>query len=120
MIRSVILSVGTTESRPASRIRATSSERRCWPRRPRGGVSQSPVGRPAAERADRFTRRQLFAAGEMMGIEVMDHIILGDDEVFQLQGRGEAVKVLLRLFRGRGGGHDPWVRCSMPACRSTS
>ena len=48
--------------------------------------------------------RRLSMAGEVIGIELMDHIILGGGDVLQLQGRGTGVKVLyFDCFAGAAG-----------------
>ena len=48
--------------------------------------------------------RRLQEAGELIGIDLMDHIILGGTTLLQLQGRGTGVKVLyFDCFAGAAG-----------------
>ena len=52
--------------------------------------------------------RRLVQAGELIGIELMDHIILGGGTFFSFRAEGlRREDSLLRLFRRRCGRHDP-------------
>jgi DNA repair protein RadC len=84
VIRSVILSTGTAEASI------------CHPRDVFGaavlasatGVAvfhNHPSGDPAPSAADRVVTRQLVEAGELMNIEVIDHIILGSTTYFSFK-----------------------------------
>jgi len=84
VIRSVILSSGTTDSsichprdvfRAAVLASATSV----------AVFHNHPTGDPLPSAADRVVTTQLTAAGEMMNIEVVDHIILGGGRYFSFK-----------------------------------
>ncbi len=63
-----------------------------------------PSGDPTPSSNDRQITDRLMDAGELMGIHVMDHIILGEGWVFQFLGRGPAVKILyFDCFAGAAG-----------------
>ena len=104
VIRSVILSTGTVEasiSHPRDVFRAavlaSASSVVVFHNHPSG--DPLPSAMTALSRGMRWR-------GELMSVDVIDHIILGGTTLFQLQGRVQAVKILLRLFRRRGRGHD--------------
>ena len=48
-----------------------------------------PSGDPAPSREDREITRRLVAAGEVMGIQVLDHVIIGEDAYFSFSDVGE-------------------------------
>jgi DNA repair protein RadC len=84
VIRSVILSTGTTESsifhprdvfKAAVLASATSV----------AVFHNHPSGDPLPSAADRVATRQLVDAGELMSIDVIDHIILGDATYFSFK-----------------------------------
>ena len=47
-----------------------------------------PSGDPTPSREDEEVTRKLVAAGEMMGIDVLDHIIIGDSRFYSLKENG--------------------------------
>ena len=47
-----------------------------------------PSGDPEPSRDDIGLTKRLFEAGKIMGIEVLDHIIVGDDRYISLKERG--------------------------------
>ena len=47
-----------------------------------------PSGDPEPSKADIKTTKRLIEAGEIMGIEIFDHIIVGDDGYVSLKERG--------------------------------
>ncbi|HZK46993.1 MAG TPA: JAB domain-containing protein, partial [Atopostipes sp.] len=47
-----------------------------------------PSGNTDPSQADLAFTRRIVEAGEMMGIEVIDHIIIGDQEYFSLKEHG--------------------------------
>lgn len=84
VIRSLILSTGTAESsvshprdvfRAAALASATSV----------AVFHNHPSGDPLPSTADRLITRRLMAAGDVMGIVVMDHIILGSKTYFSFK-----------------------------------
>ena len=103
------------------RSRARSSARRCWaaPRRSWCFTTIRPAIRRRARTTWTMTRR-LVAAGEMMGIDVVDHIILGDMRYcsFKEMGRFDVAhslfRLLLRHLRRHGARRDARRR---PAAR---
>ena len=46
-----------------------------------------PSGQPEPSSDDRETTRRLALAGELLGIQVLDHLIIGKKSVLQLSGR---------------------------------
>ena len=84
VIRSLILSTGTAESsishpRDVFRAAAVASATSI------AVFHNHPSGDPLPSGADRLITRRLMAAGEVMGIEVMDHIILGSKTYFSFK-----------------------------------
>ncbi|MBI4083825.1 MAG: DNA repair protein RadC [Candidatus Lambdaproteobacteria bacterium] len=51
-------------------------------------VHNHPSGNPAPSRLDIAMTRRLMAAGEMMGIPVLDHVIIGDERYVSLVDEG--------------------------------
>jgi DNA repair protein RadC len=47
-----------------------------------------PSGDPEPSREDRRLTERLIAAGVLMGIDVLDHIILGDGRYFSFREKG--------------------------------
>ena len=47
-----------------------------------------PSGDPAPSVPDRIMTRRLFIAGELIGIDLMDHIILGGTTFFSFKAEG--------------------------------
>jgi DNA repair protein RadC len=87
VIRCVILSTGTIES-------SVSHPRDVFRAATLGGASHvvlfhnHPSGDPMPSAADRLVTRRLVQAGELMGIDVMDHIILGATKYFSFRTEG--------------------------------
>jgi DNA repair protein RadC len=87
VIRCVILSTGTIES-------SVSHPRDVFRVATLGGASHvvlfhnHPSGDPMPSAADRLATRRLVMAGELMGINVMDHIILGATKYFSFRAEG--------------------------------
>ena len=84
VIRSVILSTGTVESsishpRDVFRAAVLASASSVVV------FHNHPSGDPLPSAPDRFMTRRLMEAGEVMGIEVMDHIILGGKTYFSFK-----------------------------------
>lgn len=84
VIRSLILSTGTADAsvshprdvfRAAALASATSV----------AVFHNHPSGDPLPSTVDRLITRRLVAAGEVLGIQVMDHIILGDTTYFSFK-----------------------------------
>lgn len=48
-----------------------------------------PSGDPAPSPEDRSVTRQLVRAGEILGIRVLDHVILGDERYFSFMEEGQ-------------------------------
>ena len=81
VIRSVILSTGTIESsvshpRDVFRVAMLARPRSWW----RFTITRRAIRRRASP--DRLMTRRLFEAGEVIGIALMDHIILGGGGTF--------------------------------------
>ena len=51
-------------------------------------VHNHPSGDPEASEDDTELTRRLVKAGEIMGIEVLDHVILGDKKYLSLKRQG--------------------------------
>lgn len=51
-------------------------------------VHNHPSGDPTPSREDREITRRLFEAGTIIGIEVLDHIIIGDNKFVSLKSKG--------------------------------
>ena len=84
VIRSLILSTGTAEaslSHPRDVFRAAvlASASKVVV------FHNHPSGDPAPSAPDRIVTSKLIAAGDLMGIEVVDHIILGDGKYFSFK-----------------------------------
>ena len=47
-----------------------------------------PTGDPAPSPEDRETTRRLVKAGELLGVPVLDHIIIGDDRYYSFKESG--------------------------------
>jgi DNA repair protein RadC len=81
VIRSVILSTGTIESsisHPRDMFRVAMLARASFV----VAFHNHPSGDPSPSVADRMMTRRLFEAGEVVGIALMDHIILGGGGTF--------------------------------------
>ena len=87
LIRTSVVSVGTLDSSPATAIDFPARLRR--PARLRFVLfHNSPVGRSAAEPGRYRLTRRLAQAGEIMGIDVIDHVILADTRYFSFREAG--------------------------------
>jgi DNA repair protein RadC len=87
VIRSVILSTGTVEasvSHPRDVFRAAMLASASYV----VAFHNHPSGDPAPSAQDRAMTRRLFVAGELIGIELMDHIILGGGKFFSFRAEG--------------------------------
>ncbi len=63
-----------------------------------------PTGDPTPSADDRAVTRRLQEAGELMGIELADHMILGHGTFFSFRERGATVKILyFDCFAGAAG-----------------
>jgi len=87
VIRSVILSTGTVESsvshpRDLFRVAMLASASHVV------AFHNHPSGDPAPSVQDRIMTRRLFIAGELIGIDLMDHIILGGTTFFSFKAEG--------------------------------
>ena len=51
-------------------------------------VHNHPSGDPQASDDDIKLTRRLARAGELVGIDVLDHIIIGDKDYLSLKGKG--------------------------------
>ena len=51
-------------------------------------IHNHPSGDPSPSKADLVTTRKVQEAGEMLGIPLMDHIIVGDQKYISLKGQG--------------------------------
>ena len=84
VIRSLILSTGTADasvSHPRDVFRAAALASAASV----AVFHNHPSGDPRPSAADRFITRRLVEAGELIGIEVMDHIILGGKTYFSFK-----------------------------------
>lgn len=61
-----------------------------------------PSGDPSPSKEDIQITRRIHEVGRMVGIELLDHIIIGDNEYCSLAGLG----VFLESFTNRGNGKD--------------
>jgi len=87
VIRSEILSTGTVDaslSHPREMFRAAMLANASFV----VAFHNHPSGDPSPSVADRFMTRQLHAAGEVVGIPLMDHIILGEATFFSFKAEG--------------------------------
>ena len=87
VIRSVILSTGTVEAsvshpRDLFRVAMLASASHVV------AFHNHPSGDPAPSVPDRIMTRRLFIAGELIGIDLMDHIILGGTTFFSFKAEG--------------------------------
>lgn len=87
VIRSVILSTGTVEAsvshpRDLFRVAMLASASSVV------AFHNHPSGDPAPSVADRIMTRRMHIAGEVIGIELMDHIILGGTTFFSFRAEG--------------------------------
>ncbi|MGC4081325.1 MAG: DNA repair protein RadC [Vicinamibacterales bacterium] len=81
-----------------------------------------PSGDPSPSQEDVELTRRLRAAGVLMGVDVVDHIVLGDVRYLQSEGDGAPLVSRVLYLDGFSGSRATWcsARSSMPACRSTS
>lgn len=87
VIRSVILSTGTVEasvSHPRDLFRAAMLASASHV----VAFHNHPSGDPAPSVQDRIMTRRLYGAGELIGIDLMDHIILGGSTFFSFRAEG--------------------------------
>ena len=78
VLRTTVLAVGHAEHH-GRRSRATCSARRCSARAAAIVVFHNhPSGDPSPSPDDVELTRRLAAAGALMGIDVVDHVVLGD------------------------------------------
>jgi DNA repair protein RadC len=49
---------------------------------------QHPSGDPAPSQEDQEITRRLKETGDMLGIRVLDHVVLGDGRIFSFSDRG--------------------------------
>jgi DNA repair protein RadC len=87
VIRSVILSTGTIEasiSHPRDVFRVAMLAQASFV----VAFHNHPSGDPAPSAADRLVTRRLQEAGELIGIGLMDHIILGEKAFFSFRTEG--------------------------------
>ena len=87
VIRSVILSTGTVEScvshpRDLFRVAMLASASHVV------AFHNHPSGDPMPSVYDRILTKRMQAAGELIGIELMDHIILGGETFFSFRAEG--------------------------------
>lgn len=52
-------------------------------------VHSHPSGDPDPSESDRGITKQLYQAGELLGIEVLDHVIIGRGEFYSFADKGE-------------------------------
>lgn len=57
-------------------------------------VHSHPSGDPDPSESDRKITRQLKEAGELLGIELLDHVIIGRDEFYSFSDKGELDPIL--------------------------
>ena len=87
LLRTSIISVGTLDSSPAH-------PREIFARPPSACAAaivlfhNHPSGDPTPSRDDVDLTRRLIQAGELMGIDVLDHVILGDTRYFSFRESG--------------------------------
>ena len=55
-------------------------------------VHSHPAGDPEPSDSDREITKQLYQAGNLLGIEVLDHVIIGDDAYYSFADKGELCK----------------------------
>jgi len=55
-------------------------------------VHSHPSGDPEPSISDKEITKQLKEAGELLGIEVLDHVIIGQDEYYSFADKGELCK----------------------------
>ena len=87
VIRSVILSTGTVEacvSHPRDLFRVAMLAAASFV----VAFHNHPSGDPTPSVHDRILTKRLRSAGELIGIELMDHIILGGDTFFSFRAEG--------------------------------
>ncbi len=87
VIRSVILSTGTVEacvSHPRDLFRVAMLASASFV----VAFHNHPSGDPSPSVHDRILTKRLRSAGELIGIELMDHIILGGDTFFSFRAEG--------------------------------
>jgi DNA repair protein RadC len=48
-----------------------------------------PSGDPTPSPEDRYLTRRLIAGGALVGVEVIDHLIVGDDRYYSLKAHGQ-------------------------------
>lgn len=85
VLRNVILSVGTAESVTSLHLRDVFRAAVLASASTLAVFHNHPTGDPLPSPADRVLTLALFEAGEMMGIEVVDHIILGTTKYFSFK-----------------------------------
>jgi len=56
-------------------------------------VHNHPSGDPSPSREDRDVTARLVAAGELIGIQVVDHVVVADAGYYSFQEEGEIEKV---------------------------
>jgi len=56
-----------------------------------------PSGDPTPSHEDRELTRRLVAAGELMGIQVLDHVIIGENRYFSFSDSGDIKNLPLRV-----------------------
>ena len=52
-------------------------------------VHNHPSGDPAPSREDRDTTKRMIQAGQILGIHVLDHIVIGDDDYYSFADAGQ-------------------------------
>jgi len=61
-------------------------------------VHSHPSGDPEPSLSDREITKQLKEAGDLLGIEVLDHVIIGRDEYYSFADKGEICAEKLNSF----------------------
>jgi DNA repair protein RadC len=67
-------------------------------------VHSHPSGDPDPSESDREITRQLYQAGDLLGIEVLDHVIIGRDEFYSFSDRGELMSLVKKKSEEEGKG----------------
>lgn len=62
-------------------------------------VHSHPSGEPEPSESDREITKQLKQVGDLMGIEVLDHVIIGRDKYYSFSDKGEILSTIEELFK---------------------
>ena len=65
-------------------------------------VHNHPSGDPTPSECDKKITERIYRSGEILGVKLLDHIVIGDQKYVKLSGTGNASCVIRKCTFGEG------------------